>query len=118
MDSSFGPERRIMVAYTTRKQLHECLNNVDYPAAKDDLVRTAVENGCDEETVRALRAIPPETYANFSEVLASVPLADGRLSPAEKAEAHRIHTHPRLADSAKDIPPNPIAEELGENRKS
>lgn len=107
-----------MAASTTREKLHDCLNDVDYPADKDHLVRAAVENGCDEETVRALRAIPPETYMNFSQVLASVPLAEDRLSEAQKGAAHRVHTHPRLADSAKEVPPNPIAEELGENRKS
>lgn len=107
-----------MAAYTTHEKLHDCLINVDYPADKDHLLRTAAGNGCDEQTIRALRAIPPETYRNFSEVLASVPLAEDRLSDAEKALAHRVHRHPRLADSAKEIPSNPIQEELGQNRTS
>jgi hypothetical protein len=106
-----------MVAYTTRSQLRECLNDVDYPADKDDLLAAAARNQCDQDTVRALRTIPRETYRNFSEVLASVPLAEDRLSDAERAVAHRIRK-PRLADSAKDIqPPSPIIEELGENPK-
>ena len=51
--------------------------------------------------------------------MASVTLGDDDLSDAEKADAHRVHTKPGLAQSAKDIQPaNPIIEELGENRGS
>jgi hypothetical protein len=108
-----------MVASTTRSRLRACLNDVDFPADKDGLVAAAVRNSCDEDTIRALRSIPPETYANFAEVLAAVPLADDRLTDAEKAVARRAHTKPGLAESAKDIPPpSAITEELGENRKS
>ncbi len=38
---------------------------------------------------RALRAMPPETYANMAEVLASVSLSDGTLDDADKAAARR-----------------------------
>jgi hypothetical protein len=108
-----------MAASTTPSRLRHCLNDVDYPADKDALLDAAARNGCDDETSRALRAIPPEIYANLSEVMASVTLGDDDLSDAEKAEAHRVHTKPGLAQSAKDIQPaNPIIEELGENRGS
>jgi hypothetical protein len=108
-----------MAASTTPSRLRHCLNDVDYPADKDALLGAAARNGCDDETSRALRAIPPEIYANLSEVMASVTLGDDDLSDAEKAEAHRVHTKPGLAQSAKDIQPaNPIIEELGENRGS
>lgn len=108
-----------MAASTTSSRLRNCLNDVDYPADKDALLEAAARNGCDDETARALRAIPPETYANLSEVLASVTLGDDDLTEAEKAEAHRVHTKPGLAQSAKDVSPvNPIVEEVGENRGS
>lgn len=108
-----------MAASTTPSRLRNCLNDVDYPADKDALLEAAARNGCDDETARALRAIPPETYANLSEVLASVTLGDDDLTEAEKAEAHRVHTKPGLAQSAKDVSPvNPIVEEVGENRGS
>ncbi len=84
------------MASTTRSRLRQCLNDVDYPADKDALLEAATRNGGDEETVRALRAIPPETYANLGEILASVTIADDE--PPE--------------------PVNPIVEELGENRGS
>jgi Protein of unknown function (DUF2795) len=110
-------ERNVMVASTTRRRVHDCLNDVDFPATKDDLLTAAARNGCDEDTARALRAIPPESYANLAEVMASVPLADDRLDDSEKTAARRVHTKPGLAEGSKEIPPNPIAEELGENRK-
>lgn len=107
-----------MVASTTRSQLRQYLNDVDYPADKEALLAAAARNGCDDQTGRALRAIPPETYANLAEVIASVTLTDDEdLTDAEKAQAHRVHTKPGLAQSAKDVSPiNPIVEELGENR--
>ncbi|HVR00483.1 MAG TPA: DUF2795 domain-containing protein [Mycobacterium sp.] len=109
-----------MAAATTRSRLRQYLNDVDYPADKDTLLEVANRNGCDEDTSRALRAIPPETYANFGEVLSSVALTDDQdLTDSAKAEAHRVHTKPNLAQSAKDVGPvNPIVEELGENRGS
>jgi Protein of unknown function (DUF2795) len=109
-----------MPAATTRSRLKQYLNDVDYPADKDALLEAANRNGCDEDTARALRAIPPETYANFTEVVSSVTLTDDdELSDAEKAEAHRVHTKANPSQSAKEIGPvNPIVEELGENRGS
>ncbi len=109
-----------MAAATTRNRLRQYLNDVDYPADKNALLEVADRNGCDEDTGRALRAIPPETYANFGEVVASVPLTDDDdLTDSEKAQAHRVNHRANLAQSAKDIGPvNPIVEELGENRGS
>jgi hypothetical protein len=109
-----------MAPATTRSRLRQYLNDVDYPADKDALLEAANRNGCDEDTGRALRAIPPETYANFGEVLSSVALTDDDdMTDAEKSEAHRVHTKTHLAQSAKDVGPvNPIVEELGENRDS
>jgi hypothetical protein len=44
-----------MVASTTRSRLRACLNDVDFPADKDNLLQAAARNGCDDETTRALR---------------------------------------------------------------
>ncbi|MBV9319308.1 MAG: DUF2795 domain-containing protein [Mycobacterium sp.] len=44
---------------TTPSRLRHCLNDVGYPADKDALLEAAARNGCDHETARALRAIPP-----------------------------------------------------------
>ncbi|WP_082403527.1 DUF2795 domain-containing protein [Saccharothrix sp. NRRL B-16348] len=64
-----------MTAYTTRERLKECLNEVDFPASKDELVQAAQAWG-DEVTARALRAIPPADYANLTEVVGSVRFED------------------------------------------
>jgi len=83
-----------MVASATRIQPRKCLNDVDFPASKQDLI--------DDETVRALRAIPPETYTNVGQIAVSVTIADDRGNDgAQKAATH-----------------SPIVEELGENRGS
>ena len=89
-----------MVASTTRSELRKCLNDVDFPANKQDLLDAADRNGCDDETVRALRAMPPETYTNVGQVAASVTIADDR------------------DGAGKSAPQSPIVEELGENRGS
>jgi hypothetical protein len=69
-----------MTAYTTRERLRACLNEIDFPAGKDELVYAAQELG-DEITARALRAIPPVDYANLAEVVASVRFEDDRPNP-------------------------------------
>lgn len=93
-----------MVASTTPSQLRQCLNDVDFPANKQDLLSAAERNGCDDETLRALRGVPPETYDNVAQVAASVTIADDRdVSDRDKAAARRTHTRPGRAESAKDI---------------
>ncbi len=91
-----------MVASTTRSELRKCLSDVDFPANKQDLLDAVDRNGCDDETVRALRAIPPETYTNIAQVAASVTIDDDRGGDG----AGKAGTQ------------SPIVEELGENRGS
>ena len=49
-------------------QLRQALRDVDFPAGKDELIRAAQASGAPDEVIRALRAIPPEEYANRQEV--------------------------------------------------
>ncbi|GGS31206.1 MULTISPECIES: DUF2795 domain-containing protein [Actinokineospora] len=56
-----------MAASTTRDHLRDCLDQIDFPATKDDLLDAAVRRG-DSTAVQALRAIPPVDYANLTEV--------------------------------------------------
>ncbi len=109
-----------MVASTTPSQLRKCLNDVDFPANKQDLIDAADRNGCDDDTVRALRGIPPETYTNVAQVASSVTIADERdIGDGAKAAPRRSHTKPGRAESAKDTATeSPIVDELGENRGS
>jgi len=63
-------------------------------------VAEATRAGAEEETIRALRAIPQAEYANLNEVVRSVPIDNER------------------EDGPAGEPVNPIVEELGENRGS
>jgi hypothetical protein len=42
--------------------LQKHLSGVDYPASKDDLVRTAEEQGANDELLEALRGMPDKEY--------------------------------------------------------
>ncbi|WP_217697469.1 DUF2795 domain-containing protein [Nocardia donostiensis] len=106
-----------MMVATDAGRIRKALSDADFPAGKADLVRCATRADADDDTVRALNAIPPVSYANVGEVLQSVNLESER-SPADQAAQRRTHTYPGLAEQEKDIPANPIVDELGENRGS
>ena len=105
-----------MVA-TDAQRVREALNSADFPADKDELVGYATDAGADSDTVRALRAIPPVSYANIGQVLQSVNLEPTRDS-ADQAAQRQTHQHQGLSEVEKDVPANPIVEEVGENRYS
>jgi hypothetical protein len=91
------------------------LRSVDFPAAKDDLIRAAQAAGASAEVVKALRAIPPVEYANREEVARSVPAdpaADRGVSPAQRAEQARLGGKPGLSERLREVPKPPIEEEL------
>jgi hypothetical protein len=94
-----------MPARTTRDLVRAALADADFPATKDDLLATAQRNGADEQTLRALRSIPPVDYHNRGEVLASVPLQDEapEVTEALRAARRRTHTHPGLSERSKDV---------------
>ena len=60
----------------TRNEAELALSPLDFPLAKEDLVRCATENGSEEPVVRQLRALPLATYESADEVLRSIELAD------------------------------------------
>lgn len=106
-----------MVA-TDVDRLRRALSTADFPADKSDIVDCAERAGADADTVRALRAIPPVSYANLDEVVRSVSL-DREVPAAEEAARRRTHTKPGLSQKNKDVPStSPITDELGENRGS
>jgi hypothetical protein len=92
---------------------------IDYPASKADLLRAAQDAGAPEEIVRALRAIPPEEYANRNEVMRSVPTDPAQeLHPdaaqrAEQAREQRHHGQQHLSQYEREVPKPPIDDELG-----
>ena len=92
---------------------------IDYPASKADLLRAAQDAGAPEEISRALRAIPPEEYANRGEVMRSVPTdpaQDLQPDPAQRAEQAREQRHhgpQHLSQYEREVPRTPIDDELG-----
>lgn len=90
---------------TSWAHVQEALGDFDFPATKEEIVAHAEESG-DEEAVRLLRAMPPATYADISEIRSSVPLepaADDLQSPARKAQQARSGPDGRVAEHLRDV---------------
>jgi hypothetical protein len=49
-------------------EVQKYLSGVDYPAARDDLVRAAESNGADSDTLDKLRGLPDRSYEGPSGV--------------------------------------------------
>ncbi len=58
------------------KALDTALNDVDFPASKEQLVEHVESRGATPETIRALRSLPLGDYDNLQQVRQSLPLAD------------------------------------------
>ncbi|MGK5681263.1 DUF2795 domain-containing protein [Actinoplanes sp. URMC 104] len=61
---------------STFSEVQTLLQDLDFPADKDAIVRHAEQRGGDHDSpaVRALRAMPLATYRNISEIRSSVDL--------------------------------------------
>ncbi|NSC24938.1 DUF2795 domain-containing protein [Streptomyces albus subsp. chlorinus] len=100
-------------AHTTVEEILSALDDVDFPADKDTLVRAA--SGASDEVRAALRAIPPEEYANREEVARSVrvdPDSDLDRSPGQRAEQARRGGRPGQSQHLREAPKPPVEEEL------
>ena len=75
--SARGPNghTRAMAATTTRARLDAVLDGFSFPADRDALVEAAHGTG-DEQTARALRAMPPVDYGSPADVVASISLVE------------------------------------------
>ena len=108
--------------HVTSDEVVRYLRDVDYPASKEDLLRAADDAGAPQEVLGALRAIPPEEYANRAEVARSVPTdpaADLHPSAAQRAEQARVRRHrgPQpLSEYEREVPKPPIEDELDRTR--
>jgi hypothetical protein len=49
-------------------QLQKFLKGVDYPASKDDVVRTARDQGADENVVSTLQALPMDRFNSPNDI--------------------------------------------------
>ena len=85
--------------------VQEALQDLDFPATKEEIVRYAEGYG-DRTAVRLVRALPLATYRNISEIRSSVPLKpakeDGRTAADQARQARSPHNH-RIAQYLRDI---------------
>ncbi|MBY8881486.1 DUF2795 domain-containing protein [Actinacidiphila acidipaludis] len=92
----------------------EAIKDVTFPAGKDDLVDAAAAAGASGDVVAALRALPPESYGNRSDVAHSVRLdaaSDLGLSEGQRAAQARVGGKHGLAQQLREVPKPPIEEE-------
>lgn len=82
------------------------LATVDFPADRDAVVREARQHGAPDVVLKALRAMPPDTYRNAQEVLSSAgtDLAP-ELSARDKAEKALDKKHTRVAEPLRTSTP-------------
>ena len=64
------------MAEVTLDEVFEPLNDLDYPASKDDVVRHAESRGASHDVLRALRALPLGDYASRAELARSLDTAE------------------------------------------
>jgi hypothetical protein len=87
----------------------EVLNDLDFPATKDDVVEHTRRRGAPEPVQRLLRGLPVETYANISEIRRAAPpdpAVDEGLDASERAAKARGRHHPhgrRVAEYLRDV---------------
>jgi hypothetical protein len=89
----------------TNEDVLPYLETVDFPAAKDDIVRVAEQLGAPEPVLKALRGMPPVDYHNKAEVLRSAKTRIAEETPAEKAAKARDRKHQRVAEYLRDAEP-------------
>ncbi|BCB77656.1 hypothetical protein GCM10022251_63740 [Phytohabitans flavus] len=82
------------------------LNDLDYPANKDQVVAHAEQRDATAPAMRLLRGLPWETYRNLGEIRQSAPIdaaADERQTPDEKARQARSPHNRRIAEHLRDL---------------
>ncbi|HEV7876108.1 MAG TPA: DUF2795 domain-containing protein [Nocardioides sp.] len=81
------------------------LDDVDFPAHRDDLVRAAEQAGAPQDVIKALRGMPPEEYGSKAEVMRSAHTpAEPEQDPSVKAAQARDKRHQRIAEPLRDVP--------------
>ncbi|MCF6522640.1 DUF2795 domain-containing protein [Streptomyces sp. JJ36] len=103
------------MAHTDVDEVLGALQNVDFPADKEQLLREAEREGASEEVLTALRGIPPEEYGNRQDVARSVrtePDSDIPHTAAQRAQQARLGGKPGQSQHLREVPRTPIEEEL------
>lgn len=88
----------------SRTEVLRYLSRLDYPAAKDAVVRQAEREGAPPDVLRALRALPPVDYANDAEVARSAAVDPApEVGPAPRAQQARDKRPQRVAQPLRGI---------------
>ncbi|MFI0352254.1 DUF2795 domain-containing protein [Actinomadura sp. 9N407] len=94
-------------------QIADLLNDIDFPASKQQIVEHAHQAGPGTEAERALAALPLGDYDNLQEVLRSVPTdPDPGRSASERDYQRTHHRKSGLAEHMRDTERTPVEEEL------
>ena len=104
-----------MAAHATVQEVLRAMEQVDFPAGKDDLLAAARAAGASEEVLKALRGIPPDEYANREEVARSVrldPSTEDGLDASQRAEQARHGGRPGLSQHEVEAREPVVKEEL------
>ena len=78
------------------------LDEVDFPASKDELVEAAGARGAPAQVLKALRAMPPVDYGNREQVARSARTDEDAVPAAERSARLRGHKHERIALGLRD----------------
>ena len=94
-----------MMADAVEIAIRRALGALDFPADKDEIVAAAQAAGADDETLRALRALPRADYLNVAEVVRSAdldPAAREGQTASDKALQARQHDKRRVAEHMRE----------------
>lgn len=95
------------------RQVEDLLDDLDFPASKQEIVDHAERRGSGTGGEKALAALPLGEYGNLDEVLRSVPLDPAPDRSASERDRQRLHHRkPGLAEHMRETAPPPIEEEL------
>ncbi|RKN43828.1 DUF2795 domain-containing protein [Streptomyces hoynatensis] len=103
------------MAHVRMEEVLTAIEDVDFPADKDELVAAARSHGASPGVLKALRGIPPEEYGNREDIAHSVrldPDSDLGHSAAQRAEQARLGGKRGQSQHLRDVPRPPVEEEL------
>ncbi|MBA9004936.1 MULTISPECIES: DUF2795 domain-containing protein [Thermomonospora] len=98
------------------KPIEELLNDLDFPAGKEEIVEHARRRGAAPDAAQALSALPPAEYDSMAEVLRSVPLDPAPDRSETERTAQRQRPRQGLAEHERPGRTPPIEEELRRDR--
>jgi len=90
----------------TTEEVLELVQNVDYPAGKDDLIAAAQAASGGEDVLRVLRKVPAEEYANADEVARSID-TDEPVDERTAGEQARQQSTSHVAAGERAVPDDP-----------